>query len=602
MFFSYFPYGRHRIWFYLAVSWSFVCLCGGTFSAFAQSEVPYQVKIEGLQDSKLRSEAKSVSDTVGMKNRPPKSLRLLRRRADRDRERFVKLLRSKGYYGSQVGVEIDPELKPVQVTFHFDPGPVYRIQSVEINIEGSAPPELTLPEPEAVGLAYGKPLETRTVLDAESELLRVLKTKGYPFPRVADRRVVVDHAKRSASVGFHLALGPSAAFGPTTITGLKSVEESLIQKKIPWKTEDRFNADLFPKLRHRLAALGLFSTIRILPAETLDESGHLPVSIELTERKHRSIGAGVSYRTDERLGGQVMWEHRNLFGRGRRLRFSGAASNFTRNAEGLFRIPSFYLENQNLNLNARLAKDTPPAYSSDNLKSILALDREIGEDRLISLGIGFKEASVEQLGIEEDFRLFFLPAKAYWDYSDNLLDPSRGGRLNLGLTPFTDTLNTDLHFVKGEIGYRQYYPIERIPVVLAGRVLMGIIAGAERNDIPADERFYAGGGGSIRGYFYQTVGPLVDETPVGGKYLFEISGEIRGRISERLGLVAFLDGGSAFEGNPFDSGEKLLWGAGLGIRYNTPIGPLRLDIGFPLNRRGDFDDPFQVYINLGQAF
>jgi translocation and assembly module TamA len=122
-------------------------------------------------------------------------------------------------------------------------------------------------------------------------------------------------------------------------------------------------------------------------------------------------------------------------------------------------------------------------------------------------------------------------------------------------------------------------------------------------DIPADERLYAGGGGSIRGYAYQSVGPLdEDDDPIGGRSVLELSAELRMKLTDRIGLVTFLDGGSAFESTFPDSSEKLQWAAGLGFRYFTAIGPLRLDVGFPLNRRTDIDDAFQIYVSIGQAF
>jgi translocation and assembly module TamA len=138
--------------------------------------------------------------------------------------------------------------------------------------------------------------------------------------------------------------------------------------------------------------------------------------------------------------------------------------------------------------------------------------------------------------------------------------------------------------------------------VLAGRVNVGAIAGSQRNRIPADERFYAGGGGSIRGYEHQKVGPLRDDTPLGGRSLLEFSIEARTRISNRFGIVPFIDGGTVFESAYPTFGRTLRWGAGIGFRYFSPIGPIRFDVAVPLNRRSGIDKAFQIYISLGQAF
>jgi translocation and assembly module TamA len=175
--------------------------------------------------------------------------------------------------------------------------------------------------------------------------------------------------------------------------------------------------------------------------------------------------------------------------------------------------------------------------------------------------------------------------------------------LRLQLEPYVDISNTDLTFTKGGVIYSHYLPLlDKRRLVLAGRATAGSVFGEERNAIPADERLYAGGGGSIRGYFYQSVGPLFGTTPIGGRSLIELSLEFRLKLTDRFGLVGFLDGGTAFEGTHFNSGEDPLWGAGVGFRYYTPIGPLRIDIGFPLDRREGIDDAFQLYLSIGQSF
>jgi translocation and assembly module TamA len=217
--------------------------------------------------------------------------------------------------------------------------------------------------------------------------------------------------------------------------------------------------------------------------------------------------------------------------------------------------------------------------------------------------MAFKASRVVQLEDEEHFSLVSLPMYMEWDTSDDVLDPTRGGRLSLQLAPNQDIVETDLSFVKGLVTTSRYVQLSRVPsLVLAGKLALGAITGSERDAIPADERFYAGGGGSIRGYPYQTVGPIEQDEPLGGRSLLEISMEVRWKITEQFGLVAFWDGGSAFRGTRLDSGEDLRWGAGAGLRYFTSVGPLRLDIGIPLNRRPDVDDHFQLYVSLGQAF
>jgi len=187
--------------------------------------------------------------------------------------------------------------------------------------------------------------------------------------------------------------------------------------------------------------------------------------------------------------------------------------------------------------------------------------------------------------------------------SNDPLDPTRGSRLGLKVEPYWDPFKGNPGFAKGYGRYRHYLELLKEPsLVLAGGIGAGSILGGHSSAIPADERFYAGGGGSIRGYAYQSVGPIKDGTVVGGNYLIELSFELRLKISERIGVVGFLDGGNAFASPEPDFSQGLLWGTGVGLRYYSPVGPFRLDIGFPLDRRPGLDDRFQVYVSLGQAF
>ena len=222
---------------------------------------------------------------------------------------------------------------------------------------------------------------------------------------------------------------------------------------------------------------------------------------------------------------------------------------------------------------------------------------------IVGTGIGLRASRIDQLGERDRFNLFSIPLNLDWDRSNDILDPVRGGRLNVNLAPYYDVLDSDPHFLKGYLKYSHYYQIfSRPSFILAVRGGLGTISGANRADIPADLRFYTGGGGSIRGFAYQTVGPLENDKPLGGKSLLNISSEIRARLTESYGLVFFLDGGNVSQTALPDFEGKIRWGTGMGFRYYTPIGPLRIDIGFPLNRRKAIDDSFQIYLSLGQAF
>lgn len=589
-------------------SWVLLALCGlvsSLGSAWAADlSVPYEVAIEGVSDTSLVKDMEATSDTVTLKDHPPASLNLLRRRMEKDRDVFMQLLRAKGYYSGRVDTEMDVKAQPVRVLFRVNPGPQYLLKSLDLRVdERISIRTVEMPSAQDIGLPIDRPFATASFLDGEKKLLTVLGRKGFPFARITERKVVVDHAIHSVLATLWIDPGRECRFGPTDIAGLSSVKETFVRMKIPWQEGDLFNVDLLGEYQKRLIKTGLFSTVGVSKGETPDEQGRVPVCVALTERKHRSVGAGVNYKTDEGLGGKFSWEHRNLLGGGERLGLVGTISSLTYSAEGVFRKPYFLRKDQSLNLMSRLAEDKPDAYTSLNFANSAILERHVTESLKVSGGGGFKQSRVTQLGVGKSYSLVFLPLQMTWDGSDDLMDPKKGARFGLKMTPYYDLGEEGVQFVRSSLRGNYYLQILKKPsTVLASRISFGIINGAERLEVPADERLYSGGGGSIRGYPYQSVGPLVGTVPTGGKSLFEVSLEARMRITERIGLACFLDGGRAFEGTWPSSEESLLWGGGIGLRYFTPVGPFRIDLAVPLNRRDDIDDPVQIYVSLGQAF
>ena len=563
-----------------------------------ESLISYDVRIEGPSSQALLDQIKQISKSIALKDKPPASLSLLRKRVDEDVSLLTQWLRAQGYFGSHIEATLDETAKPLTVIFRVDTGPLFLLRSVDIQIAGRI--ETTIPD---IGLTLGAPFNAGALDNSQNRLVREITKKGYPFANVADRRIIVDHADHSVAITFFVTPGPLAQFGAARISGLVSLEERVVHDTLPWNEGELFNADLIDAGQKKLASLGLFSLVRVFPAQELDESGRVPVNVILTERKHRSVSAGISYQTDEGPGVSASWENRNLLGGAEQLAFSATFSDFVFSAEGGYLKPFFLRKDQFLRFSSRLADDKPDAYTSRNFKSTSTVGRKITEELQLDGGPGFKLSRVTQLGETNRYTYLLFPLSMEYNGSDDLLDPSRGNRVGLKLEPYADPFEDNPGFVRGFGRYRHYIQILKEPsLVLAGGIGAGAIVGADSAAIPADERFYAGGGGSIRGYAYQSVGPIKAGVPVGGNYLIELSFEMRLKISDRIGLVGFLDGGNAFGSPEPDFSQGLLWGTGVGLRYYSPVGPFRLDIGFPLDRRPGLDDRFQVYVSLGQAF
>jgi len=566
------------------------------------TEITYDIAFEGLDDRGIEFKLRGISDMEELRDKPPAGIGLLRSRAERDRKKFIEYLRSRGWYSAEIGVRVDRDLIPIMVTFDVDIGPPYLLKDVHIQaVEEAA--DLKMPSAEELDLVPGKRFEAKALLSAQKKLLADLKRRGRPFPSVVDRRVVVNHLDHTVSVEMPVDPGRIALLGEPCIEGLEFIEESFVRKMIPWKPGDLYDPARLQAFHRELSLTGLFAGIKISEGAQVDEEGVLPVTISLTERKHRSVGAALTYASDEGPGVKLSWEHRNVLHHGERLGMSASGSASIRDVSAGFRRPFFLRDDQSLSINARFADDRPDAYESRNLTGSLKVERKLGHCVTAGWGLGYKKSRITQFGSVDYYQLLFLPLALSFDTSDDLLEPRKGGRFTVETTPMLDISDSNSDFVKLYGKYRRYLPLSDLPsIVAAGSITAGVISGARQKDVPADERFYAGGGGSIRGYSYQSVGPLVGDIPYGGRSLLECSFEIRAAVTDSIGIVGFLDGGTAYESGDFRSGEAFRWGSGLGLRYRTPVGPLRLDVAVPLNRRHGIDDSFQFYLSLRQAF
>jgi translocation and assembly module TamA len=465
--------------------------------------------------------------------------------------------------------------------------------------------DIALPSLSDLSIAPGDAAVAQIILDAETALVNAARDRGFALAEAGERQAVVDHDADAMDLTLTLDAGPLVRFGSITVAGLDQVERDFVEKRLPWQPGELITSERLSAGASALRESGLFATVRTEIGETPDDQGRVPVTVEVTERKHRSIEVGARYRTDEGPGGNVAWEHRNFFRRGERLRIELDASFIGGFLAASLRKPDVWIRDLAFLGETRLAYEDTDAYKSTSATAQAGLERRFREGMTLTAGLAFRAERVEEANTneEDDFGLISLPAQFAWDRSDDRLDPTKGGRLTIGNEPFVDVFGNDLAFNKTRVEYSHYLQVLEIPrVVLAGRSAIGTLFGESRADVPANLRFYAGGGGSVRGFAFQKAGELDEENdPIGGRSLFEASGEVRVRVTETIGVVAFVDAGAAFSSRFPDFDDELRVGAGPGIRYFSPIGPLRLDVGFPVNPRNS-DDDFQLYISIGQAF
>ncbi|WFB35703.1 autotransporter assembly complex protein TamA [Kiritimatiellota bacterium B12222] len=579
--------------------------CVGLSVALAEQPTPdelelrYTVHWNGIKKHPQKDALVDASRVERLKDAPVPSFPLLQKRVNDDIVRLQSLLQAQGYYEAQIETKIDTRTQPITVNITSIPGPLYRIGSQSINYEGSTPPRSKWKP----YLIHTDPATTTAIQNAERRMLRHFKNNGQPYPRIVKQDYLIDLESKVMDLSYTIDPGPTYRFGELEIEGMTSVGKRSILRQVTWDANQFYDLRLIEDFEKHLILSGLFSKVRITEIPPPADATHLDFILEVTERYQRTIRFGVNYQSEEGFGVNSSWEHRNLFGDGEDLTLNVELSELSTIASADFSKPGFKIRNQSLLYGFEIADERPEAYDSTSFSTFIGLGRSYSQRFLTSVAIGYKYSSVTQSDENNNYGLIYLPIYLAWDTTLDELNPQKGYRLNTELTPYTDVLNGDLDFARLQITGTHYYTLSRRPIiVLAGRATAGTLQGAATDDIPADERFYSGGGGSVRGYSYQSIGPKVDGQSVGGSSLLEMSFEVRARFTETWGFATFIDGGMVATNTSPHLNTPMQWGAGAGLRIFTGIGPLRLDLAYPINPDEDQESRLQFYISLGQAF
>lgn len=594
----------------------------------AGPRVPYAVVFEGVGDPALEAFLRSASNAAQSVDRPPPNLLILRNRAAADLPRLEAGLRSRGHYDGSVEfrvTETEPPTEPslaispgavaaavlepilgepprAWIVYTVDPGEQYRLDARTITLTGETD-GFRPPRPGEIDLGRGDAATADRIIDAEARLLRRARGQGHPLARLGDRRTVIDRETKIMDVELVIEAGPKLAFARPTIVGADDVDEDFLVGRTLIEPGTPYQIQTVEQARRRLIDTNLFATVRVVEGPEPDEDGRWPVTFEVSERLHRTIGAGVGFRSDDGPNINAFWEHRNILGAGERLRIEGEASLILRRLEGQLRKPDIFIPDLDVVAGGSLRDEDTDAFESRSIRSRLGLERRFSNRLTGAAGVAYQLSEVRDITGENRFALFSVPVGVRYDASDDLLDPTTGFRINAETAPTWDTINRGTTFIKSRLSGTRYFRLRNEPrLVLAFRGAAGAIIGAELEEIPADERFFSGGGGSIRGIPFQLAGPLVNGEPTGGRSVLEANAEARYQVMSNVEAVIFLDGGAAFEDELPQIGDAWQYGTGAGVRYLTPIGPLRLDVGVPIDRREGIDDAWQLYISIGQAF
>jgi translocation and assembly module TamA len=599
-----------------------VLLLAGIGTARAADPQPYKVTIQATGSGEMDGVLRSSSQLASLQDKVPVPPFALVQRAQSDIARFQTALDSFGYYLNSVTIKVagrelsDPELPellddapanpPVAVDVAIERGPLFHIGTIAF--DGAVPAA----DRDAVRIKSGDPAIANAVLDAQAQLLAALQEDGYALATVEAPIAFADNEKRTVNLTYRVVTGPRVDIGRIVLSGLKDVHEDFVRRALTVKPGDRYRPSRIEEARQAVAALGVFSGVTVHAATKLDADGRIALTFDLQERPQHVVTLTGTYSTDLGISLGATWSHRNLFGNAEQLNLSAAGTGLGTSTSGLgynlgaqFIKPQFRRPDQVLEFDILGVRQQLDAYDQTAESIGVYLRRKFSPLWSGSVGALLQYDRVAQENTDRLYQLIALPLTVTYNstgLSDLLRDPVNGARASVAVTPTQSFGANNLTFLVLQASGSAYFDLgEPGRSVLALRALAGSIMGGSNLELPPDQRLYAGGSATVRGFAYQSIGPqFPDHKPMGAKSVDAATIEFRQRILEDYGVAAFIDAGQASEvGAPFSGAVRV--GAGLGARYYTPLGAVRADIAVPLNRIPG-GDAFELYIGLGQAF
>ena len=575
------------------------------------AEVAYRVLLAGLDEVGLDARFRALSSLE--KSRTAENVAQLDRRAREDIATIEILLRAGGWYAGQASSEIRPgegKAAPTTVTLTVEPGPRYTLTKVDVLTPPSAPRSLVL---DTLRLRAKEPVDAAVILAGENRIRTQLPNRGYPFVAVGDREIVIDHDSRTAEYLVSVTPGPRTRFGTIQLDDAKLMGPRHVGSLARFKSGSLYDGRQIEDLRRALVATGLFSSVAIKPVLTgaeLDGDQIVDIDVATLRAPPRTVTTQAGYSTGEGIRVEASWQHRALVKPEGALTVRSVVGTEEQRLAGELRFNNFRARDNVLLLRSEASHESRAAYTARSLTLGGALTRETNLiwQKLWTYSLGAEFVATDEtdtdlarnLSRRRTFLIAAAPLTLGYDDSDDLLDPTRGFRLAGRLSPEASFQNSGFGYLRLQIDGSGYKSFARDKYVLAGRLRIGSIFGASRDRIAPSRRFYSGGGGSVRGFGFQDIGPKdAFDDPIGGRSLAEAAIELRARFGD-FGIVPFVDGGQIFTG-PLPRFDSFRVGAGIGVRYHTSFGPVRIDVGTPINRqRGE--GRVAVSVALGQAF
>lgn len=525
--------------------------------------------------------------------------------------RLIGVFYEQGYYAPQISVRIDgreaadisslnPPAQIGQIVVEMVPGPAFAFGRAQIAplAQGTELPS---------GFAPGASARSTVIRDATGAAIDQWRAQGHAKAEPTGQEISADHRARTLDVAIRLTPGSRLRFGDLRPEGQQAVRAERIVEIAGLPKGEVFDPEQIDRAAERLRATGTFSSVALREAEDTNADDTLDISAAVVEAPPRRIGAGIEYDTER--GGKLsgFWLHRNFLGGAERFRIEGMIDGLGARSGGLdyslgleFSRPATFTPDTTLTIEALAETEKEPDFEARRIRADIKLVHRYSDRLTFSGGVGLLAERAEfgpLLGIRRDYRLLLVPLDATYDRRDDARNPRSGYYLNASLTPFYGSGGTGAG-ARVTTDARGYYPVGA-RFVLAGRAQLGAVYGPGLFATPRDFLFYSGGGGSVRGQPYRSLGVTTGGVFSGGKGFASTTLELRMQATDKIGLAAFADAGYVSAGT-FTGTSAWHAGAGIGVRYDTIIGPLRLDVGFPV--RGGTGRGAQLYLGIGQAF
>lgn len=586
----------------------------------------YNIDFTVISDTseEVETSIKSVSELWRGREKPVGGAAGLISRAKSDYKRILAGLYNEGFYAGSISITINGRqasaFKPgddipdnSQISVEVNSGAIYQFGQFEISNRAPAASEEDdiVKPPKTLAIESGDIAGAGQVRIASKLAIEEWRQQGHPKARVDNKTVKAIHPEQKLNVGLGIDPGPRAFYGNTQVNGTRKMDPEFVAYMADLTPGEEYDPDDIEKAKKRLDKLDVFSVRKIEEAEQVGKNGDLPIVLNVEEKKQRRFGIGATVSTTDGAGFEAYWLHRNLFGRAERLRVDAEIGGLGETIEvdefdyklGLtFTRPGVLSPYTDWTSNIFAEREFHDTFEGESAGGSSTLSHILSNELTLSGGAFVEYSRFQDAFGERNFLSAGLIGSVIYDDRDNSLEPTKGFYASFEAKPFHE-FEYENTAIRLDTEVRTYAALDdEADTVLAARAKLGSLLGIARSETPTNFLYFAGGGGSVRGFGFNNIGVIQTNGDIaGGRSLFETSLELRQRFTPTIGGVAFVDAGTVSSDSFIDFSEDLRVSAGIGLRYYTGIGPIRLDVAIPLNpQNGDPD--FGVFAGIGQAF